>query len=308
MDNFPRKNLTAKVLAIVFAVTLWVYVMNEQNPPIDANFQIPLEVRNAADGYVVQEVAETVRIKVRGPRSVIAGSTVQDVKSYLDLGGVAEGRQTVKVHAVAPNGLDVLEIFPDKVTLYIDKIVSRQIPIELAFSGTSADGANVGKAFPAISQVTIEGPRTITDTVARIVATIDLTGKSGDFSAEIEVTPLDRAGKTVEGVTIKPAKVGITTSLLNGPNRKLVDIRTLVTGELPAGTALKSIITEPDQIEIYGEPKTLEQLEFVYTEPISLDGFSKDGKKDVKLQLQPGITAAQNTVTAHISVENKPQE
>lgn len=305
MDNFPRKNLTAKVLALVFAVILWVYVMNEQNPPIDANFQIPLEVRNAAAGYVVQEVAETVRIKVRGPRTVIAGSTVQDVKAYLDLGGVAEGRQTVKVHAVVPNGLDVIEIIPDKMTLYIDKIVSRAIPIELTFSGTSADGANIGKAFPSTNQVSVEGPRTITDTVARIVANIDLTGKSGDFNAEIPVVALNRAGKTVEGIKINPAKVNITTSLLNGPNRKLVDIRTLVTGELPDGISLKSITTEPDKIEIYGETKMLEPLEFVYTEPINLAGLKKDVKKDIKLQMQTGLTAAQDTITVHISVEKK---
>lgn len=306
MDNFPRNNLTAKVLALIFAIILWIYVMNEQNPPIETNFQIPLEVRNVAAGYVVKDGTETVRIKVRGPRSVVAAATVQDVKAYLDLGGVSEGRQTVKIQALVPNGLDIIEITPDKITFYIDKLVSRQLPIELTFSGTSAEGANIGKAFPGANQVTIEGPRTLTDTVDRVVANIDLTGKTGDFSAEIPLVALSREGKEVEGIKINPTKIGVTTSLLKGPNRKLVDIRTLVTGELPAGVVLKSITTEPNKIEIYGEPKVLEQLEYIYTEPIVLTGLDKDSQKDLKLQLKAGLTAAKNTISAHISVDKKP--
>lgn len=62
------KNVVMKIFAIILAIILWLYVMNEQNPPIESSFNIPLEVRNTATSNVVSDVPETVRIKIRGPR------------------------------------------------------------------------------------------------------------------------------------------------------------------------------------------------------------------------------------------------
>ncbi|MEG6586935.1 CdaR family protein [Dendrosporobacter sp. 1207_IL3150] len=305
MDNFPQKNLTAKILALIFAIILWVYVMNEQNPPIDISMQVPLEVRNVVAGHTVRDAADSVRVKIRGPRSVIAVLNNQDVKAYIDLSGVSEGRQTVKVRTAIPNGLDIVDINPDRITLQLDKNVSRSFPIDVTFSGTTTDGANISKVFPEANTVVIEGPRTLIDTVARVVAHVDLTGKTGDFSANIPLVPLNNDGKEVEGIKVSPTHISITTSLVPGPNKKTVDIRALIAGELPAGVVLKNIAIEPAKVEIYGEKKLIDQVEFLYTEPISMIGIDKDITKEVKLEIKDGITTAKKTITAHISVEKK---
>jgi len=306
MDNFPRNNLTAKILALIFAIILWVYVMNEQNPPVDVALQVPLEVRNLAAGHVAADVVQTVRIKVRGPRNLVAAvGRDTNIKAYLDLSDVGEGRQTVKVHAAIPSGIEVAELTPDKITLRIDKIIARKVPVEARFTGTAPGGATVGKVVPGLNEVTVEGPRSMVDDVEKVIAHIDLTGQTGDFSAELPLVAIGRDGKTVEGLKITPSKVIVKTSLLQGANKKLADIKTIVTDELAPGFVLRSITTEPEKIEITGEPQLLSQIDFVYTEPISLNGIDKDTKKEIKLQLRSGITAAKNTVIAHITVEKK---
>ena len=61
------KNIFAKICALLFAVFLWFFVMNEQNPPVESTFTVPLEVSNNLEGYSVDYNIENVKIKVRTP-------------------------------------------------------------------------------------------------------------------------------------------------------------------------------------------------------------------------------------------------
>ena len=57
------KNIFAKICALLFAVFLWFFVMNEQNPPVESTFTVPLEVSNNLEGYSVDYNIENVKIK-----------------------------------------------------------------------------------------------------------------------------------------------------------------------------------------------------------------------------------------------------
>lgn len=41
-----NKDNIAKLTALITAIVLWFIVMNEQNPPADATYQVPLHVRD----------------------------------------------------------------------------------------------------------------------------------------------------------------------------------------------------------------------------------------------------------------------
>lgn len=47
MGNFfDRENMLARVIAFLIACALWMYVMNEQNPLVERNYVVNLELRN----------------------------------------------------------------------------------------------------------------------------------------------------------------------------------------------------------------------------------------------------------------------
>ena len=46
-----QRNLPAKIFALLVAIVLWFFVMNDQNPSIDGSFTVPLSVVNAPEGY-----------------------------------------------------------------------------------------------------------------------------------------------------------------------------------------------------------------------------------------------------------------
>lgn len=300
-----NKNITPKIFAIILAVVLWLYVMNEQNPPIESSFTIPLEVRNAATSYVVDDVPESVRIKVRGPRSIVAGVLTRDLKAYVDVKGLNEGRHSIKVAATLPSSLELVEINPDKVPLRIDSIVSRKVPVEARLAGAPIQGAKVGKITVANEQVTIEGPKNLVGTVEKIMAPVDLSGKSADIAAEPRLIPVNSQGKEVEGLTIYPEKTQVAVSLTVTAAKKMIDVRPVTQGQLPPGLVIKSIVTQPDKVEISETTPgkgTIDKLEAIYTEPVSLADVSKDINKESRLQLPEGVTGTPGTVMVSIKI------
>lgn len=48
MGNFfDRENMLARVIAFLIACALWMYVMNEQNPLVERNYVVNLELRKS---------------------------------------------------------------------------------------------------------------------------------------------------------------------------------------------------------------------------------------------------------------------
>lgn len=301
MDR-TRGNLFVKILALIIAAILWIYVMNEQNPPLEASFQVPLQIRNLNAGYVATDLPETVKIKVRGARSVIAVVGAKDIEAYIDLKGAAEGKQLPQVHAVLPPGLDLLEINPDKTALHIEAVTSKKLPVDIKAAGTLTTGIVVSKMVPSVEEIIIQGPKSVIDTVHTLSAAIDISNKNADFTVEVPIVALGRDNKSIEGIEIKPSSITVAVSMTQGLTQKVVDVKPILSGELGAGTIIKRITTEPDKIEITGEAKALNKLESVYTEPIAITGLTKTESREVKLQLGENLAAKRGTVTVRIEI------
>lgn len=305
MDRFPKKNLTAKIIAVVFATILWLFVMNEQNPPLEVSYQAPLEVRNLASNMIISDTPDYVRIRVRGPRSVVAGVSAQDIKAYIDVRGMSEGINTVKVNISTPSNLDILEIMPDKISVQLDAIISRPMQVEIRPTGTPPAGVTVAKSSANISSVRVEGPRSQLETIDKVIAFVDISNKTADFTAEVPLVAVNPQGKELKGVTLTPQKAIVTMNLA-GINRKTVDVKTILVSEVPRNVVLRRIITEPDKVEIYGDPALIDKIEAVFTEPINLANLDKPVEVQAKLQLREGIRAKNNTVTVRIDIERRP--
>jgi len=304
MQKLRGKNIVPKLVALIMAVVLWIYVTNEQNPPVEASLTVPLELRNVATSLVVVDAPDSVRIKVRGSRSAITELQAEGTKFFLDMRDYDEGRHNVKVYAQLPAGLELLEIYPEKVPVRLDTVVSRKMPVEIHLTGSAAAGTSVAKVVANPEQVTIEGPRSLVDSVGKMELSLDLSGKNADFDIAVIPVPLDVDSTEVTGLTVNPDKVKITVNLVRGLNTKTVEIRPIIYGygELAPGMMLKGVIAKPDKIDISGDPQILDKIDYIYTEPVNVAGIAKDTVREAKLQLKTGVLASQDIVLVQISV------
>jgi YbbR domain-containing protein len=306
MNYFLGRNLVPKLLAVVVALVVWVFVMNEQNPPLEGSFQVALSSRNLAEDMIVLESPATVRVKVRGLRNAIAGAAGRDFKATVDLKGLAAGQYNLPVTVVTPGGYDLVEVVPDKVAIKMDAIRSKQVTIEARLSGPLVSELALGQVEIRPGAATVTGPQSLLDTVGKVVAPVEIRGRTSAFSQETRLVVLGTDGHEMKNIKLEPVKVIIAGNLEPSIVGRQVEIKTVLSGNLPEGILLRRVFTEPSKIEIKGSKELIDAITTISTEPIPLAGINKDVTKEVSLQLQQGVTAEKKTVMVRITVGQGP--
>ncbi|MDR1702421.1 MAG: hypothetical protein LBR56_06575 [Sporomusaceae bacterium] len=302
----PNRNLAAKGLALLVAAGLWLYVMNEQNPPIEERYTVPLEIRNVQPNYVVVDNLNTVRVRVRGPRALVAGVQAKDIRAYVDVTNLAEGSHSVNVHALIPSTLELVEAAPEMASVRLEPIITRTLSVAIDFNGTLPKGLIIEKVNTRTSEAVIKGPKHIVDTVDRLIGRIDISGKTASFSVEAPLIPVGPAGVIVEEITVSPQVTFVEIAIEPDVVKKNIEVKPVFAGDLPPDVTLAGISFDPPAIEVKentGVSNLLPSLAYIYTEPIDLTGIDKDTTRAVKINLPAELTADPDTVKAVIKVE-----
>lgn len=305
INSIFRRNLPAKIVALGVAVVLWVVVMSDQNPAIEGSFTVPVAVVNSPEGYKVTKSEDTVKIKVRGARSLFVSATADDFRAYVDLGGAEAGKQSYKVQTALPQGFELVEVQPETVEFNLDKIIQKQVRADVIVTGNSAPGTTVAKVTQASSIVTIEGPQSAVESVTRVVGYVGLSGNSTDFDLQVPLTALNADGREVHDVKVVPSATEVTVQLARGLTKKIVTIHPVLDGSLPDNLTLSEVRTDPIKLEIAGESKVLAPLSSVDTEKIDLSKVTGSEKLTVRLNLPNGVTVTNPEISVNIVVKKK---
>ena len=305
INSIFRRNLPAKIVALGVAVVLWVVVMSDQNPAIEGSFTVPVAVVNSPEGYKVTKSEDTVKLKVRGARSLFVSATADDFRAYVDLGGAEAGKQSYKVQTALPQGFELVEVQPETVEFNLDKIIQKQVRADVIVTGNSAPGTTVAKVTQASSIVTIEGPQSAVESVTRVVGYVGLSGNSTDFDLQVPLTALNADGREVHDVKVVPSVTEVTVQLARGLTKKIVTIHPVLDGSLPDDLTLSEVRTDPIKLEIAGESKVLAPLSSVDTEKIDLSKVTGSEKLTVRLNLPNGVTVTNPEISVNIVVKKK---
>ena len=151
LRDIVQHNLLVKICALVIAILLWLYVMNDQNPAIEGSYSIPVSMADAPDGYRMHASAETVTIRVRAPRSAFVAADRGDFHAKLNFADYAEGDKNYPVETTIPYGFELISTSPDKITVSLDRIVQKSFKVDVMTSGTPASGVAVDKISQTVA-------------------------------------------------------------------------------------------------------------------------------------------------------------
>ena len=297
-----QHNLPVKILALVIAIVLWLYVMNDQNPAMEGTYTVPVTMEDAPAGYRLQADAETVTIRVRGPRSLFVAADRSEFHVSVRLSEFTEGEKAYAVEASIPYGFELLGMTPDKLSVTLDRIVQKTFKAELTLSGAPAEGYTVDKVVQESETALVEGPRPLVERVMHVVAHAALGGQTEDFSQYAQLHAIDSEGREVTGVTITPDTAAVTIKLARGLSRKVVEVRAHARSDLSPHLRLEGITAEPARIEIAGAEDVLAGISSVSTEEFSLVDVHATERRQVRLQLPAGVTVTNPNVTVQIKV------
>lgn len=302
LKNLFRRNLPAKILALIGAVVLWGFVMNDQNPPVNSSFTVPVYTINEPDGYKVSFDVREISLRVRAPRASFASVNAADFKAYLDLADAVEGNNTVKVRTVVPQGFEVIEVSDTAIDVLLEAIMEKTMAVDVQITGNTGVGSALDKIIPSTEIAKIKGTKSNVMKVARLVGYMPLAGNTTDFTSKIKLTPVDGDGEFVGGIDVSPMEIDVTAKIMDGAEKKMISIKPLYSGTTASGYRVSGAVAQPERLEVIGKAEQLGAINEINTETISVDGLSADFTKDVDLVLPEGIIAPNKRVSVRIII------
>jgi len=299
VNRFVRGNWGLKLLSLLMAIVLWVYVANEQNPPQEREFKaVAVETRGLGRDMTVLQVPGTVNIRVQASRNVVTELSLRSVEAYIDLSGAKPGRKTVPVIVKVPPDVKVTGLTPKEVAVTLDVLKEKQVPVKASYTGKPAEGYKVLTIRPTPDEVILRGPQSILDTIMSAGVDVILRGKTKTFGETVPVKLTDRSGNFLEEGVIKrtPQVVNVTVTIVEDKYSKTVQVTPEITGNPAEGFVVTETVLEPATLVITGDRKLVEGLTQVATQPVDISNAVADVNKDVTPILPTGVIADRQSV------------
>lgn len=302
--NLIRTNWVLKIMAVLFAIILWSYVLAETNPQREIIISdIPLRYTNTSElmskgldiSDSLSEMVEKVNVRVEVRQNELKYVSKDNVFAFVDLSAVNKrGQNPLRITAQTAYGR-ISSISPATVSLYIDDYVTKQVPVSLVESGFVAQGyyADTPVIYPNI--INVSGPRIDVEKVASAVCVVELDGVTEGYSRSVDVELLDREGNVVDKALFTNTSPSIIVRLDVFRKKTVpIDITGSVFGknDIAAGYEIADIVCTPNEIEIAGELSVLQNVSSINLVPYNI-GSGENTSIVVLLdyQLPQGIRA-----------------
>jgi len=151
-------NFGLKVLALTIAVGLWVAGHRD----IERAIEVPVEFRNIpSDLMLLDNRIDYVVLRFTGPRTLVSTLDPDDLKLSLDLTGAKSGAVSYPLGAGSfhiPRGVTVARITPPVVSLRLEPVVRRTLPVSVKLTGKPSAGYRIGQVTTEPANVSVAGP------------------------------------------------------------------------------------------------------------------------------------------------------
>lgn len=209
IKNIFVKNIGKKIFAIAIAIFIWLVVSLESS--IEKNITIDVNYANLPPDLVItNEPPEELNLVVRGTRSQLSTLSPQSLIFTIDLAHVSTGVAmfNIRIEQIRPpRGIQVIGISPAEVTVDVDDLIRRDIPVEAIIGAPETGYEIVGKPDVVPSMTTVSGPKSIVSGMKFIPTdTISTIRETSKFTIEV---PLRSPNRLVKLVDDKTARVTI---------------------------------------------------------------------------------------------------
>ena len=308
MINQLKNNTKIKIISLLSAILLWLYVMIFVDPSENKLYEnVPVTISNMRDLndndlVIYPEIELTADIYVSGKLSDIQKTKKENIHIYGEINNPIEGNNRVLLKANIDG--NVTHKFKDSniKIINLEKVVNEKRSIDIQLEGSSK--GKIDKAIPDKDSIRIKGPRVLVNKVQKVVATLDVRNKVDDFTEKLKLYPVDKNGERVEGVDLESSVVNVTVTLLKQKN---VPIKINYTGNENDQDILNNYKITPGTINIKGTKDTIDSITYIETKPVDLSSIPNNTSNEIDLEIPNGVITDTKYITIKLK-EVKPIE
>lgn len=303
MINKLKNNSKIKIISLLSAMVLWMYVMAIVDPEETKLFEnIPVTITNKnelneRDLVIYPEQELTTNIYVTGKLSNLKKVTKDDINVYGQINNPLEGNN--EIYLKVSTSQRVNYDFKNPVMIVtLEKIISEDKSIKVDITGSGKNNVDNIMLQDNIDKVSVSGPRSLVNKVKRVVGTVKVSGESNNFSQSIKLEPVDANGKVVEGVELEKDSVNVNITLLT---QKTVPITLKLSDNSESGV---NYTMSQNTVTIKGKKDIVDSINNIETQPVKLSEILPGTSKDIYLQVPSGITIE----TKYITIKKNSEE
>lgn len=314
-------NFGLKLLAALFAVILWLAVVNIDDPKISQRFSASVVIENAeylteqGKYFEVLNDTNTIVFTVTAKRSYIEKLSNTDFKAVANMENAAIdnesgiGKVPIEVTALRYSSLVTISKATQNLEIALDNLAQDQFIVGVETTGTLSDGCALGEVTVSPNLLKVSGPESVVSSIDHVTASIDVTNMTADVVASVIPVLYDSDGNVVDksDLTLNMSTVTVTVRILD---IKDVSLIFNVTGTPADGYAYMDMEYEPKTIAIKGTASSLNNVTAINIPETALDISGARGDItqviDVSEYLPSGVTIADQSqakvkVTVHIA-------
>ena len=292
MKNRLKKNTRIKLISLLSAIVLWMYVMAIVDPEDTKLFEsVPVSLTNIEelsdeDLIVYPETDLVADIYIRGKLSYLQKLSKEDIHIYGSINNPIEGRNYLYLKVNTTKQVSY-EFKSDFIVVRLEKVVNEEKDIKSDVTGDYSD--DVDTVVLQQSTVNISGPRVLVEEVNHVKAVVDVNSNvNNKFTQKVKLIPVNKSGKEVKGVSLDSKNISAEITLLE---EKEVPINIQSDGNLNEEKAYE---INPETIIIKGKKEILDNINYINTEKVDLSSIV--ASKKVNLIIPEGVTSNDKTV------------
>lgn len=299
-----KNNKINLVLALLAAICLWAYVLGDDGSSYGGTMRnIPVNYINAealerAGLVVLDTPTETVNVSYTGQRSLKNKVKITDFKVTVDLEGLREGENTVKVVVEKPENVEIKNISVQKVKVIVDKLAEEEKPVNVVITNQTSDDSEPYIVQVSREKIKVRGAETLVNSVTSLNAAVDASKVGMTMkSLSIELVPVNSKGEKVENVKLEYDNVSVTTIM---HNKKTVSLKVPVIGN--NNTFVTREISVPKTITIKGTDELLSKIDSITCKTVDVSDIFENTQIPIQPLLPEGIEIATDSQNLQVIV------
>lgn len=272
-------NIGYKIAAVVFAIILWLVIVNIQDPQYTRVISdIPVTIENEdliAEGEYVYTISsgDTASISVTGPRSVVSALDTDDflaVANFEELSITNSVPITISMTGTMSRYESQLTITQKTMSMVIslEDIFTKDIEISTSFRGTEVSNLVIDSVSINPSTIEITAPSSVIESLDKAVAMVayddivNALAGSDSNRVSLRATPVvyDTDGDTVEMEGDVSSDCEEVTVNITASYTKTVNISIETSGTPADGYELSGITLSFSSVTIKGNLSTLDEI------------------------------------------------
>lgn len=303
------KDILAKLLAILIALGLWVFVIGQETKIGVFPANIPIQVRNSPANFAAVLDNSYINLKITAPAYKWSRLGAESFTAFVDLEGLKEGPNNVEVKVTTTDpAITVLEKTPAKIKVVIDSIIDKDIPVKVEVEGKPSEDYAVTENVQASPEtIKVTGAKSIVDNLLFVTATVNVDNEDKTVEKNVKLVALDDKNNPIQNLTFFPDYAKITVPIESASNTKTVGIKPIIIGEVAKNYWVEKVIADPSTTSILGDKTALDKIDYLETKPIDVTGINGGISNKVKLVIPDNVKLENPDLEINVKVFVKTQ-